>query len=107
MKPQGEVKGAPLQYNSAPLTQANIQASILKELGLDYEAYGQAADEVPEDAQITRYFYMSGSDPTKIKRDYNLVTYKIDGNVNDFDSWSIVSKERIKHPFYDADISNE
>lgn len=107
MKPQGEVKGAPLQYNSAPLTQANIQASVLKELGLDYEAYGMAADEVPEDAEITRYFYMSGSDPAKIKRDYNLVTYKIDGNVNDFDSWSIVSKERIKHPFYDADISNE
>ena len=50
---------------------------------------------------------MSGSDPTKIKRDYNLVTYKIDGNANDFDNWSIVSKERIKHPFYDADISNE
>lgn len=107
MKPQGVNTEEPLQYNYAPLTQANIQASILKELGIDYKAYGKAADEVPEDAEITRYFYMSGSDPAKVKRDYNLVTYKIEGNVRDFDSWSIVSKERIQHPFYDADISNE
>ncbi len=107
MKPQGAETGEPIRYNSAPLTHANIQASILKELGIDYEAYGQAADEVPEDAQITRYFYMSGSDPALIKRDYNLVTYKIEGKVRDFSNWSIESKKRIEYPFYDADISNE
>ena len=107
VKPRGADTGAPLQYNSAPLTPENIQATILRDLGLDYESYGQAVDEVPEDAQITRYFYMSGSDPLNVKRDYNLVTYKIEGDIKDFSNWSIESKERIQYPFYDADLSNE
>lgn len=107
VKPKGVSTGEPLRYNSAPLTQRNIQATILRDLGIDYEEYGQAVDEVPEDAQITRYFYMSGSDPLNIKRDYNLVTYKIEGDIKDFSNWSIESKERIKYPFYDADLSNE
>ncbi|MBS5724551.1 MAG: sulfatase-like hydrolase/transferase [Clostridiales bacterium] len=107
VKPRGANAGEPIQYNSAPLTPENIQATILRDLGIDYEAYGQAVDEVPEDAQITRYFYMSGSDPLNIKRDYNLVTYKIEGDIKDFSNWSIESKERIRYPFYDADLSNE
>ena len=107
VKPKGANAGEPLRYNSAPLTPENIQATILRDLGIDYEAYGQAVDEVPEDAQITRYFYMSGSDPLNIKRDYNLVTYKIEGDIKDFSNWSIESKERIQYPFYDADLSNE
>lgn len=107
VKPRNANSGAPLSYNSAPLSQENIQATILKELGLEYQSYGQAVDEVPEDADVTRYFYMSGSDSVRVKRDYNLVKYKITGHIKDFDNWSIESKERIQYPFYDADLSNE
>ncbi len=107
IKPQNANSGTPLTYNSAPLTQENIQATILKELGIEYKSYGQAVDEVPEDADVTRYFYMSGSDSMKVKRDYNLVKYKIVGHIKDFDNWSIESKERIRYPFYDADLNNK
>lgn len=107
VKPRNANSGSPLTYNSAPLTQENIQATILKDLGIkEYESYGKAIDEVPEDAQITRYFYMSGSDSMKVKRDYNLVKYKIVGDIKDFNNWSIESKERIQYPFYDADLSD-
>ena len=107
VKPKGQSTGAPIQYNSAPLDMSNIRATVLKALGIDHSSYGAAADEVAEDADVTRYFYMSGSDFARVKRDYNLVTYEIKGDANDFDNWKIISKERIQYPFYDATISNE
>ena len=102
VKPRGEHAGEAMQTSAAPLAVENIQATILKDLGIDHADYGPAIDEVAEDADVTRYFYMSASDPLHIKRDYNLITYEIKGHIKDFNNWKIVSKERIKYPYYDA-----
>lgn len=103
VKPAGVSGGtAELPYNSAPLNQDNIRSYILKSFGIDYSAYGPAIDDIDENAQITRYFYMSGSDALKIHRDDHLVTYKIDGDINDFNNWSIEEEHKIEYPFYDA-----
>ena len=103
VKYPGVNDGKPLTYNSAPVSHDNIRATILKELGIDYSAYGPAIDDVAEDAEVTRYFYMSGADGNPgFHRDHNFITYKIDGNANDFNNWTIVDKKRIEYPFYDA-----
>ena len=49
---------------------------------------------------------MNGTDGGA-RRDYNLVTYEITGDANDFSNWKIVSKERIKYPYYDAGKSGK
>ncbi|MCI8589614.1 MAG: sulfatase-like hydrolase/transferase [Clostridiales bacterium] len=102
VKPRGENAGEAMKNSAAPLTVENIQATVLKDLGIDYTDYGLAIDEVAEDAEVTRYFYMSASDPLHVKRDYNLITYEITGHIKDFNNWKIKSKERIKYPYYDA-----
>ena len=103
VKYPGVNDGKPLTYNSAPVNHDNIRATVLKQLGLDYSDYGPAIDDVAEDAEVTRYFYMSGADGNPgLHRDTNLITYKIEGDINDFNNWSIVEKKPIEYPFYDA-----
>ncbi len=95
--------GEELKNSSAPINHDNIRATIVKYLGLDYSSYGLAVDDVPEDAEVTRYFYMSASEKNKgLYRDYNLVTYAITGDVRDFSNWKIVDTKRIEYPFYDV-----
>lgn len=102
VKPAGETEGKPLTTNTAPVTHDNIRSYVLKALGIDYSSYEPAIDDIAEDAEVTRYFYMSGSDAIRLHRDHNLVTYKIEGDANDFNNWTIVEKKPIEYPFYDA-----
>ncbi len=107
IKPAGEESNDAMKYNKAPLNHRNIQAYILKSLGLEYSDYGAAVDEVAEDAKVTRYFYMSAANietwiTGQTKRDTDIVTYKIEGDIRDFDNWSIVERKPIKYPFYDS-----
>ena len=103
VKYPGVNDGKPMTYNSAPVSHDNIRATVLKELGIDYSAYGPAIDDVAEDADVTRYFYMSAADGNPgLHRDHELVTYKIEGDINDFNNWTIVDRKRIENPFYDA-----
>ena len=51
---------------------------------------------------MVRYFWMCGTDPLKTRRDVNLITYEIRGDANNFKNWTIVSKEPIQYPYYDA-----
>ena len=102
VKPKGADTTKHLKYNSAPLTHDNIRAYIAKSFGIDYSAYGPAIDDVEEDADVTRHFYMSGCDKLHLHRDTNLITYEIKGDVKDFDNWTIIDEKEIEYPFYDA-----
>lgn len=103
IKYAGENSGEPLKNSTAPINHDNIRATVVKSLGIDYSSYGPAVDDVSEDADVTRYFYMSASDKYKgLHRDYNLITYAITGDIRDFANWSIVDKKRIEYPFYDV-----
>lgn len=102
VKPAGEASGLPMQYNSAPVCHDNIRSYVLKCLGIDYSSYEPAIDDIAEDAQVTRYFYMSAADELLLHRDHKLITYKIEGNVHDINSWSFVEEIDIEYPFYDA-----
>ena len=100
VKPAGASDGQPMKYDSRPLTQDNIRATVLKALNIDHSGYGRAIDEVPLDDTEPRYFYMNSSEG--YFRDKELVTYKIVGDIKDVDNWSIESVKEIEYPFYDA-----
>lgn len=103
VKPAGADTSKPMTTVHNPVSHDNIRSYILKSLGLDYSGLDQPIDEIPEDDMTPRYFYMSGSNEIEgNKRDYNLIIYKIVGDVKNFDNWEKISTERIKYPFYDA-----
>ena len=90
-----------MKYSNKQVCQDNLRASIISYFGLDTSGYARTIEDIGENENITRYFYMSGSDPEKKHRDINLCTYEIKGDANDFANWTLVSKEPIKYPFYD------
>lgn len=88
-KPAGSA-GTPLAYSKAPVTTDNIGATIVKAAGLsDGSAYGPALDEVPEDADITRYYYKSVAEK-ETWHEVSVYRYAVVGDANDFANWTLV-----------------
>lgn len=96
-KPAGS-KGE-MKESLSPQQLVNVQATVLKEMGLDYSDYGTPLDEVPEDADVTRYVYISGASEDLATREENLLTYEIKGDARDFNNWKIIDNFPIEHPF--------
>ncbi len=96
-KPAG-AKGE-MKESLSPQQLLNVRPTVLKEMGLDYKEYGTPFDEVAEDADVTRYMYMSGASSDGSVREENLVTYEIKGDANDFNNWKIIDKHHIEYPF--------
>lgn len=85
-KPSGSA-GTPLTMSSAPVCTDNIPATLAKSAGLaDYSAYGSALDEIPQDADLTRYYYKTvvGS------WEHTVYKYAITGDASNFDNWKII-----------------
>lgn len=113
VKPAGAGATDPMQRSRKPLCVDNVRFTILKALGIDYADYdhpgyeGDAAlaiEDVEEDAELVRYFHMNGakySSPIAL-RDWNLITYRVTGDANDFSNWEKIKTERIKYPYYDS-----
>ena len=104
IKPAGEDGSTPMKRSQKQICQDNLRASISSYFGLELIENGKhirTVEEIGEDEQVTRYFWMNGTDGGA-KRDFNLITYEITGDANDFSNWKIVSTERIKYPYYDA-----
>lgn len=113
VKPAGADPTQPMQRSGKPLCVDNVRFTILKALGISYEGYdhpgyeGDAArtiDEVGEDEVVVRYFWMNGAkySSSVAPRDYNLITYRIVGDANDFENWEKTDVQRIKYPYYDS-----
>ena len=96
-KPAG-AKGE-MKESLSPQQLVNVRPTVLKEMGLDYADYGTPFDEVLEDADVTRYMYMSGASEDGSVREENLLTYEIKGDANNFENWKIIDKFPIEYPF--------
>ncbi len=96
-KPAGST--GEIKISNSPQQLVNVRPTVLKEMGLDYADYGTPFDEVAEDADVTRYMYMSGASSDGSVREENLVTYEIKGDANDFENWKIIDKFPIEYPF--------
>ncbi len=92
---KGEIK-----EDNSPQQLLNVRATVLKEMGVEnYKDYGTPFDEVEENADITRYMYMSGASKDGSIREENLITYEIKGDANDMKNWTIIDKAPIEYPF--------
>lgn len=102
IKPAGADPDAPMQRSQKQICQDNLRASISSYFGLTDKQGNRTIESIGEDEEMVRYFWMSGTDALKTHRDVNLITYEIRGDANDFKNWTIVSKEPIQYPYYDA-----
>lgn len=102
IKEAGADTKQPLKPSMKQVCQANLHKTFLRSMGVNYEDDGvRAIEDIGEDEEVTRYFYMSGSNSLKASRDVNLITYEIKGDANDFSNWKRVKTEKMKFPFYD------
>ena len=104
IKPAGEDTTVPLRRSQKQLSHENLCPTILEALGLDHTAVGRSVDDIGEDEEVVRYFYMNGAkaNRTTASRDWNLITYKITGDANDFANWERIDVKRIEYPYYDS-----
>ncbi len=100
IKPAGADSDEPMKRSGKQICQDNLRASMISYFGLDTSDYGRTIEDIGEDEEMTRYFWMSGVDGGR--RDGNLITYEIKGDANDFSNWKKLSTEKIKYPYYDA-----
>ena len=104
IKPAGEDTTVPLRRSQKQLSHENLCPTILEALGLDHTAVGRSVDDIGEDEEVVRYFYMNGAKANRstASRDWNLITYKITGDANDFANWERIDVKRIEYPYYDS-----
>lgn len=99
VKPAGIAAGAGCLVSEAPVSHANFFDTVLTLMG-DMDAHDAVMD-VGEDAkQEPRYLYRSVSDPEAKKEDYQLETWEIIGDANDFSCWERIDVQNNKYSFY-------
>lgn len=84
-KPSGSA-GKPLSYSAAPVTVANIPATVLKNAGLSYGQFPPALDEVPEDQPLTRFYYKALLD-SETYAENGYMTYEVTGDASKMENW--------------------
>lgn len=95
-KPAG-CEGTPFATSDAPVSNSNIRATVLKNAGLDYSAYGPALDEVQPGQAVERFFYKTvGPD----SREKTLYIYRVGTDASDFSSWELIGSEPVDAPFF-------
>lgn len=104
VKPAGADASAPMKRSQKQLCVDNVRSSILEYLGVSHEGYARSIDDIGEEEEVVRYFYMNGAKYSSsiAPRDYNLITYKIVGDANDFANWEKIDVQRIRYPYYDS-----
>ncbi len=92
---RGEIK-----EDNSPQQLMNIRPTVMKAMGIkNYRDYGTPFDEVSKDADVKRYFYMSAANENGSVREYELVTYEVVGDANDFSNWKKIDRRPIEYPF--------
>lgn len=96
-KPAGSA-GTPLQHSSAPVSVANIPATLAKSAGLDYTNLGTPLDEVAENADIVRYYFKTVCDE-KTYRETQMCIYAVTGDASKFKNWELVDTVAIPYSY--------
>jgi arylsulfatase A-like enzyme len=85
-------------YSSAPVTTADIPATVLKAMGADYSLYGAALDEIAQGQDRVRPYYKTIYVGDPLKEAY-LYTYEIRGDASVFDNWVLVDEGEIPYGY--------
>lgn len=97
-KPAGKSE-EPLTWSKAPVSLANIPATIIKSTGVDYSAYGKALDDVAEGDDVTRYCYNVILDEAGDEAQF--AVFEVKGDASDFANWKNLGVQDVKYPFYE------
>lgn len=85
--------GTPLAYSSAPVSQANLRAEIVKSAEISTENdYGIAISDIAEDASAVRKYCFA---KTLEDGTHQIVEYRVTGDANRFESWEVVERRNI------------
>lgn len=102
-----EEASQPCQISQAPVTIIDLMPTILEAMGADEETIalyeGRPIDEIGEDEERLRYFYMPDRDILEDGSigDYmGLWEYIIDGDVSDFDNWEFTGNVNPRNDTY-------
>lgn len=87
VKPSG-MDGEPLSFSDAPVSHEDLQATIMKAVGGDWEKYGTPL-ELVSNSDRQRDAYMITADKGYT---VDILKYQIDGNVLDFNNWSFTGE---------------
>ncbi|MBQ9742223.1 MAG: hypothetical protein IJV88_00920 [Ruminococcus sp.] len=97
-KPAGAT-GEMVINNDAPQQLSSIMATVLYTAGAQNDDFGTPIPLVEDDAQVTRYFHMSGASADGKVREENLITYEVTGDATDFGNWKKLDTKSIEYPF--------
>lgn len=81
---------APLVVSNAPVWAGDILPTIIKAVGGDSSSYGKTVFDISESAFRPRYYLQTVND--KDGMDVLLLQYEINGDVLDFDSWTLTGE---------------
>ena len=85
-----EEAAAPLTMSQAPVSHLDFHPTVLAALGVDESVYGKYEGEpisnVAEDAERTRYYYMTSYNSTG-SADFFMREYTVGGDAHDFSQW--------------------
>ena len=76
----------PLEISRAPVSHADLFATVIDGCGLDASDYGRTIREIPEDEKRERYYYFTAYS-AETGAEAELREYLIDGDAGSFDNW--------------------
>lgn len=88
VKPAGVSEGI-LKISEKQVSQANFQATVIEEAGLDATAYGRSVFDIGEDEEMTRRFLYK-VDGNENHEEAILQEFEIRGRASDFANWTFV-----------------
>lgn len=98
VKPAGVGENTPFTVSDAPVSHADIFATVADAAGLDTEHYGTPIYDVPSDSDRVRYYYNSAlysDDDGEVA----LREYEITGDARKFENWKLTGN------YWDIDYS--
>lgn len=96
-KPAG-VEGTPLERSYAPVSLRNVPATLVKDAGLDYAAYGTPLDEVPDDESLVRDYCRTIADKNGPWIDTYALYYDVAYDASKLESWTLRDAVDIEYP---------
>ncbi len=94
VKPKGSF-GKPLELSRAPVSQADLRATVIENAGLDAQGYGPGYFDIAEDAQRDRHYYYRVDD-REVKRHY-VEEFLVHGDAADFSNWHKLGEFEIQY----------
>lgn len=93
--------GKPMTTSSAPVSHADLFATVLKSEGLDSSEWGESVFEIAEDSNRPRKYYYQGCFGTDGNKYYMCSEFEIRGEAKNYDNWERVEHYRLNRYIYD------